>query len=55
MRKSVRFTMYRTKHYFHFWLIPSIEVDWELFDQWNGWLHITISWLIWGINIEFEK
>lgn len=46
------------KGYFHFWLIPSIEVDFEhLKNEKYGeyrWLHLCFSWLIWGFDIEWE-
>lgn len=48
-----------TKCMFHFWLIPSIEVDWEHFSTRdygdNKWLHLYFRWLFWSVDIEWEE
>ena len=44
------------RRYCHFWLIPSIEIDYEHFNTEkygnNKWTQLTISWLIWSLDIE---
>ena len=47
-----------TKCSFHFWLLPSIEVDYEHFKAVahgeHKWLHIYFAWLFWAIDLEWE-
>lgn len=40
---------------FHFWLIPSVEIDWEIFDKHNKWLHLYFAWLFWSVDLEWEE
>lgn len=53
-----RITTHITKSYFHFWLIPSIEADWDHFKNERygeyKWLHIYFAWLFWAVDIEWE-
>lgn len=44
---------------YHFWLIPSIEFDWEHFNTEKygdyKWFHLYFAWLFWSIDLEWEK
>lgn len=56
--KNHRFITHLNKGYMHLWIFPSIEVDKEHFKNESlgeyRWLHITASWLLWSIDIEWE-
>ena len=47
------------KRYCHFWLIPSIEIDYEHFKTQDyedfQWTHICCSWLVWSLDVELTK
>lgn len=57
MKLDKRFiTHLNGRRYCHFWLIPSIETDYEHFKTKDfgefQWLHIYFSWLFWSLDVE---